>query len=169
MLAVNNVSNNKVFGINNSASTAPIFSSTIKQLYDESLRKVGFTTNVYSRAAHSGLESAISTNVEGQGPQNITNVVTRVNYQPKAKEEKYLKESAKLEEAHIRNAQKEGHFQKIITLELGPDGVTPESLGEFEVLKSFVTYYKNEFENSGKTDLYNQSYVKEYKKIRENL
>lgn len=145
------------------------FSSTMKQLYDESLRKVGFTTNVYPRAAHSGLESAISTTIEGQGPQNITNVVTRVNYQPKAEEEKYLKESAKLEEAHIRNAQKEGHFQKTITLELGPDGVTPESLGEFEVLKSFVTYYKNEFENSGKTDLYNQSYVKEYKKIRENL
>lgn len=145
------------------------FSSTTKQLYEESLRKLNFSTNVYPRDAHSGLECAISRELEGQQLNNITNVVTRINYKPSSSEEIYLKEAAKLEEAHIRNAQQEGHFQKKIVLEMGPDGITPESLGEFETLKSFVTYYKNEFENSGKTNLYNQSYVNGYKKIRESL
>lgn len=145
------------------------FSSTTKQLYEESLRKLNFSTNVYPRAAHSGLECAINSKLQGQQLNNITNVVTRINYKPNQNEENYLKEAAKLEEAHIRNAQQEGHFQKKIVLEMGPDGLTPESLGEFEVLKSFITYYKNEFENTGKTDLYNQSYVNNYKKIRESL
>ncbi len=145
------------------------FSSTTKQLYEESLRKLNFSTNVYPRAAHSGLECAINSKLEGQQVNNITNVVTRVNYKPNQKEETYLKEAAKLEEAHIINAQQEGHFQKKIVLEMGPDGISPESLGEFEILKSFLVYYKNEFENAGKTDLYNQSYVSGYKKIREGL
>lgn len=145
------------------------FSTTTKQLYEESLRKLNFSTNVYPRAAHSGLETAISRGLQDQQLNNITNVVTRVNYKPNPSEETYLKEATKLEEAHIRNAQQEGHFQKNIVLEMGPDGITPESLGEFETLKSFVTYYKNEFENSGKTELYNQSYVNGYKKIREGL
>lgn len=145
------------------------FSSTTKQLYQESLRKMDFSTNVYPRSAHSGLETAISTGLKGQQLNNITNVVTRVNYKPTPKEEAYLKESAKLEEAHIRNAQQEGHFQKKIVLEMGKDGISPESIGEFETLKSFVTYYKNEFENNGQTDLYKQNYVNGYKKIREGL
>lgn len=145
------------------------FSSTTKQLYEESLRKLNFSTNVYPRSAHSGLECAISSGLKGQQINNITNVVTRVNYKPNPSEEAYLKEAAKLEEAHIRNAQEEGHFQKNIVLEMGPDGITPESLGEFETLKSFVTYYKNEFGNSGQINLYNQGYVNGYKKIRESL
>jgi|GEM_PF-4191558 len=143
------------------------FSSTTKQLYEESLRKLNFSTNVYPRAAHSGLECAISRELKGQQLNNITNVVTRINYKPDSQEEEYLKEAAKLEEAHIKNAQQEGHFQKKIILEMGHDGITPESVGEFETLKSFITYYKNEFENAGQTNLYNQGYVKVYKKIRE--
>lgn len=145
------------------------FSSTTKQLYEESLRKLNFSTNVYPRAAHSGLECAISNELEGQQLNNITNVVTRVNYKPNPSEETYLKEAAKLEEAHIRNSQQEGHYQKNIVLEMGPNGITPESLGEFETLKSFVTYYKNEFENAGQINLYSQGYVNGYKKIRESL
>lgn len=145
------------------------FSSTIRQLYEESLRKLNFATNVYPRSAHSGLETAISNHIDGQPVNNITNVVTRVNYTPEAKEADYLKEAAKLEEAHIRNAQAEGHFQKQIVLGMGQEGITPESLGEFVTLKSFVTYYKNEFENNGQIDLYKQGYVNTYKKIREGL
>lgn len=145
------------------------FSSTMRQLDEESLRKLNFSTNIYPRSAHSGLETAISSGLEGQPVNNITNVVTRVNYKPTPEEEAYLKEANKLEEAHIRNAQQEGHFQKQLVLEMGPEGITPESLGEFETLKSFVTYYKNEFENSGEVNLYNQSYVKKYKEIREGL
>lgn len=142
------------------------FSATIRQLYDESLRELNLSTNVYPRAAHAGLESSISSGLEGQQISNITNVVTRVNYKPGEKEEAYLKESAKLEEAHIRNAQQEGHFQKQLILEAGPQGVTPESLGKFLALKSFVVYYKNEFENAGKLDLQKVPYVDKYKKIR---
>lgn len=145
------------------------FSLSTKQLYEESLRKLNLSTNVYPRAAHSGLETAISSDLEGQPINNITNIVARANYQPSTEEAQYLKEANKLEEAHIRNAQAEGHFQKELVLEMGPEGITPESLGEFETLKSFVVYYKNEFENGGQTNLYSQGYVNGYKKIREGL
>lgn len=145
------------------------FSNTEKQLNQEHLRELNYATDVYPRDAHSGLEPAISSKLQGQQVNNITNVVTRVNYKPSEKEALYLKESQKLEEAHIRNAQAEGHFQKQLILEMGHEGVTPESLGEYEMLKSFNTYYTNEFKHDGALNIFNIDYVNGYKKIRENL
>lgn len=145
------------------------FSNTEKQLNQEHLRELSFATDVYPRDAHSGLESAISMKLPGQQLNNITNVVTRVNYKLSEKEASYLKEAQKLEEAHIRNAQQEGHYQKQLILEMGPQGIAPESLGEFEMLKSFNTYYTNEFKHNGELNIFNIDYVNGYKKIRESL
>lgn len=146
------------------------FSSTIEQLYKESLRKLDFTTSVYPRGAHAGLESDISRDLKDQPLSIITNVdVKNVNKPESPEELKYIEDAANLEKAHKINAQNEGHFQKNIELNLGSEGVTPESLGEFMTLKSFVAYFKNEFENEGKIDLYEQSYVKGYKAIRLEL
>jgi len=145
------------------------FSNTEKQLNQEHLRELDYASDVYPRDAHSGLEPAISSKLESQQVNNITNVVTRVNYKPSDKEAVYLKEAQKLEEAHIRNAQAEGHYQKQLILEMGHEGVTPESLGEFEMLKSFNTYYTNEFKHNGELNIFNIDYVNGYKKIRESL
>ena len=144
------------------------FSSTMEQIYKESLRKLNFTTSVYPRSAHSGLETDISRGLKNQPISIITNVdVEKVS--KSSDESKYFEEASILKRAHELNAQNEGHFQKNIVLKLGAEGVTPESLGEFVTLKSFVAYFKNEFETGGKNDMYNQSYVSEYKNIRKEL
>lgn len=146
------------------------FSSTIEQLYKESLRKLNFTTSVYPRGAHSGLESDISRELEGQSIGIITNIDVKNDTIGKSIEElEYIEKAVKLAKAHKINVQNEGHYQKDIELNMGKDGVTPESLGEFITLKSFVAYFKNEFENEGKMDLYKQSYVNGYKAIRVKL
>lgn len=146
------------------------FSSTMEQLYKESLRKLNFMTSVYPRAAHSGLESDLNHELKGQPISIITNVDVKNDLIPQTAEDaKYNDGAAKLEEAHEISAQNEGHYQKKITLNMGDQGVTPESLGEFITLKSFVAYFKNEFENAGKVDMYKQPYVKGYKEIRVNL
>lgn len=146
------------------------FSMMMQQLYKESLRKLDFTTSVYPRAAHSGLEVDMSKGLKDQPTSIITNVSVRNQVKPKdAEEQQYIISARNLDKAHEMNLKKEGHFQKNIELNLGNEGLTPESAGEFVTLKSFVAFFKNEFENNGNTNLYEQSYVKGYKKIREDL
>lgn len=145
------------------------FSATIEQIYKESLREMDFTTSVYPRSAHSGLECDISKKLSNQPTSIITNVdVVSAQKQPPI-EEKYLKQEANLRKAHELNAQNEGHFQKNITLRLDNEGVSPQAIGEFLTLKSFVAFFKNEFEHNGEMKLYNQSYVNAYKDIRKDL
>lgn len=128
--------------------------STMKQLYEESLRKINFETHTYPRSAHSSLQASIDRKLTEQPISNITNIT--VTGKP-------LKTS-KLEAAHVKNAQEEGHYQKTIKLFQENGAVKPEAMGEFLMLKSFIAFFKNEFENLGQ-DLFNQSYVKGYKKI----
>lgn len=137
------------------------FSRTMTQVYKESLRKLDFTTNVYPRAAHSGLEVDVSRDLQGQKLNNITNVSVKAS-QP---QESWERSARNLDKAHETKLKQEGHYQKNIELNLGENGITPESMGEFLQLKSYVVYFKNELENEGKLDLYNQDYVKGYKKI----
>lgn len=145
------------------------FSNIVEQIYKESLRELDFTTSVYPRSAHSGLEVDISRNLKNQPISIITNVDVVNTTKQTPVEDKYFEEAAILRKAHQLNAQKEGHFQKNITLKLDSNGVSPESLGEFVTLKSYVAYFKNEFEHMGKINMFNQSYVKEYKDIRIDL
>lgn len=133
------------------------FSKTMTQVYKESLRKQDFLTNVYPRAAHSGLEVDVSRDLSGQKLNNITNVSVRKASHSLA--------AQNLDKAHETKLKQEGHYQKNIELNLGENGITPESMGEFLQLKSYVVYFKNELENEGKLNLYNQDYVKGYKKI----
>lgn len=137
------------------------FSKTMTQVYKESLRKQDFTTNIYPRAAHSGLEANVSKALKGQ-PSNITNVSV-VALLPQS--EDWSRSARNLNLAHELKLKEEGHYQKNIELNLGENGITPESMGEFLQLKSYVVYFKNELESEGKLDLYNQDYVKGYKKI----
>lgn len=146
------------------------FSMLIQQLYKESLRKTNFTTSVYPRGAHAGLESDVSSELNSGQKSIITNIYVRNVGNPHSNEEKQLIDSSKnLDIAHEISIKNEGHFQKNIELNLGEEGLTPEAVGEFVTLKSFVAYFKNEFETSGKNNMYEQDYVKGYKKIRENL
>lgn len=128
--------------------------STIKQLYEESLRKINFETHTYPRSAHSSLQASIDSKLPGQAVSNITNVT--ITGKPV--------KTSKLEAAHIKNAQDEGHYQKTIKLFQEDGAVKPEAMGEFLILKSFVAFFKNEFEGLGQ-NLFNQSYVKGYKEI----
>lgn len=139
------------------------FSKTMAQVYKESLRKLDFNTNVYPRAAHSGLEADLSNALDGQKLNIITNVSVKNALQGQSPSHSL---SAKnLDKAHEAKLKEEGHYQKNIELSLGESGITPESMGEFLQLKSYVVYFKNELENDGKLNLYNQDYVKGYKKI----
>ncbi len=138
-------------------------SSTIAQLYRESLRKVNLELNTYPRCAHSGLQSAIDRTLSNQPINNITNISTFGKDKPDS--------AYQLEAAHITNAANEGHWQKLIQLKLDDkrNGVTPEALAAYLTLKSHVAYYKNQFENDGALDIYKMPYVNGYKKIREEL
>lgn len=138
------------------------FSKTMTQVYKESLRKQDFTTNVYPRAAHSGLEADVSRDLQGQKLSNITNLSVKA-LQPQSQSQSLSARS--LDKAHAMKLKQEGHYQKNIELSMGENVITPESIGEFLQLKSYVVYFKNELENEGKFDLYNQDYVKGYKKI----
>lgn len=136
--------------------------STIAQLYRESLRKINLELNTYPRAAHSGLEAAINMGLPNQQKNIITNVV------PTGGDK--TTEATNLENAHIENAKKEGHWQKTLKFELTPNGsgVTPESMGEFLMLKSFITFFKNEFEGTNH-NLEKIKYVDSYKNIRKTM
>lgn len=138
------------------------FSKTMTQVYKESLRKQDFKTNVYPRAAHAGLEADVSRELTGQPINIITNVAVRA-LQPQS--ESWSHSARNLDKAHEAKLKQEGHYQKNIELNIGENGLTPESMGEFLQLKSYVVYFKNELENEGKLNLYNQDYVKGYKKI----
>lgn len=138
------------------------FSKTMTQVYKESLRKQDFTTNIYPRAAHSGLEADVSRDLQGQKLNNITNVSVKA-MQPQS--EGWSRSARNLDKAHEIKLKQEGHYQKNIELNIGENSITPESMGEFLQLKSYVVYFKNELENEGKLNLYNQDYVKGYKKI----
>lgn len=137
-------------------------SSTIAQLYRESLRKINFETNTYPRSAHSGLQSAIDSTLPNQQKNIITNVI------PKGGDK--TKEAEKLENAHIENSKSQGHWQKTLGFELTPNGsgVTPESMGEFLILKSFVAFFKNEFEGTN-YNLETIKFVDTYKTIRKAM
>lgn len=139
------------------------FSKTMEQVYKESLRKLDFNTSVYPRAAHSGLEADLSRALDEQKLSIITNVSVRNASQPQ--NSGYSPSAKNLDKAHEAKLKEEGHYQKNIELNLGENGITPESMGEFLQLKSYVVYFKNELENGGEFDLYNQDYVKGYKKI----
>ena len=138
-------------------------SSTVAQLYRESLRKVNLEINSYPRAAHSGLQSAIDKTLPNQPINNITNISTFGKDKPDS--------AYQLEAAHIANAYQEGHPQKLIQLRLDDkrNGITPEALALYLTLKSHVAYYKNALENNGNLDIYKMPYVNGYKKIREEL
>lgn len=144
------------------------FTMLMNQLYKESLRKLDFTTSVYPRGAHAGLESDVSHELQGQPVNIVTNIYAK-NAKTDANAEKFVDASKNLDKAHSLNLQKEGHFQKNITLSMDENGLTPESVGEFVTLKSFLAYFKNEFETGGKNNMYEQDYVKGYKKVREGL
>lgn len=145
-------------------------SKTTEQLYKESLRKLDFTTSVYPRSAHSGLETDVSRGLEGQHLNLITNVSVKTPLDSQNKQDaRYVISAKNLDKAHEMKLKQEGHFQKNLELNLGKDGITPESMGEFLQLKSYLVFFKNEFENAGKMDLYNQDYVKDYKKILTEL
>lgn len=139
------------------------FSKSIEQVYKESLRKLDFNTSVYPRAAHSGLEADLSRVLDEQKLNIITNVSVRNASQPQSPS--YSLSAKNLDKAHEAKLKEEGHYQKNIELNLGENGITPESMGEFLQLKSYIVYFKNELENGGEFDLYNQDYVKGYKKI----
>ena len=138
-------------------------SSTVAQLYRESLREVNLELNTYPRCAHSGLQSAIDTTLKNQQINNITNISTFGQDKPDS--------AYQLEAAHMLNADKEGHFQKLIQLRLDDkrNGITPEALAIYLTLKSHVAYYKNAFENDFYYDIYKMPYVNRYKKIREEV
>ena len=138
-------------------------SSTVAQLYRESLRKVNLELNTYPRCAHSGLQSAIDRTLPNQPINNITNISTIGKNKPDS--------AYQLEAAHMLNAYNEGHLQKLIQLRLDNkrNGVTPESLAMYLMLKSHVAYYKNILENKTPQDIYKMPYVNGYKKIREEL
>lgn len=164
-IAINNGATKEQFIFHDSHFTD--FSSTMEQIYKESLRKINFTTSVYPKSAHSGLEADLSRELKDQPISIITNVNAKNEYLHQSTGNiEFINSAKNLEKAHEISAQKEGHFQKNISLNLGENGLTPESLAEFLSLKSFVAYYKNELENDGKLDLYKQSYVKDYKDIR---
>jgi glucose-6-phosphate isomerase len=140
------------------------FTMLMQQLYKESLRKLDFTTSVYPRGAHVGLESDISKGINGQPTCLITNI-----YAKNPQNNDFTTASNNLDKAHQMNLQKEGHFQKNIELQMDSKGLTPEAVGEFVTLKSYLAYFKNEFETNGNNNMYEQDYVKGYKKIREGL
>ncbi len=133
-------------------------SNTIAQLYRESLRKVNLELNTYPRSAHSGLQSAIDTELNGQSVNIITNVI------PVGADK--TQEAERLENAHIQNAGSEGHWQKTLGFELSEDGsgIKPEVLGEFLMLKSFIAYFKNQLEGTNH-NMEKIDYVGQYKKI----
>lgn len=137
-------------------------SSTIAQLYRESLRKINLETNTYPRSAHSGLESAINMKLPNQQKNVITNII------PNGGDK--TTEATNLENAHIENAKEEGHWQKTISFDLTKDGsgVTPEAMGEFLMLKSFLAFFKNEFEGTN-YDLEKIKFVDGYKAIRKEM
>lgn len=132
------------------------FTHTIKQLYKESLRLVGFDAGVYPRAAHEALEADLSRQLSGQPVKVVTNV--RTKYKGKSDS------MTALETSHVKNAKNEGHYQKDLLFKLDEDGcrVAPQALGQFYMLKSYLAYFKNEFEHLNQ-NLYNISYVKRYK------
>ena len=138
-------------------------SSTIAQLYRESLRKVNLEINSYPRCAHSGLQSAIDRTLPNQPVNNITNISTFGKDKPDS--------AYQLEAAHLTNAANEGHPQKLIQLKLDDkrNGITPKALALYLTLKSHVAYYKNILENKTPQDIYKMPYVNGYKKIREEL
>lgn len=137
------------------------FTMTMQQLYKESLRKQNFVTSVYPRGAHAGLESDVHNSLSGK--RIITNIYA------KNSDDEFSNASRNLDKAHQINLSQEGHFQKNITLDMNENGLTPEAVGEFLTLKSYVAYFKNEFETGGKNNMFEQDYVKGYKKIREGL
>ncbi len=138
------------------------FTNTIAQLYRESLRKTDLELNTYPRSAHSGLQSAIDSKLDWQKTNNITNIIPLGGDKTQS--------ALNLEIAHIKNATNEGHWQKILGFELKSDGsgITPETLGEFLMLKSFIAYFKNYLEGTNH-NMQKIDYVNGYKAIFKDL
>lgn len=131
--------------------------SKFRQIYCEHLKLVGFDTAMFPRNAHDSLQVRIDKNLHGQPKNNITNIT--INKKPYR--------ARKLEDSHIEDAKKQGHYQKVLTLASGNGAIKPEAYAEFVMLKNFVAFYKNEIQKL-RQDLYDKSFVDGYKKIFKN-